>query len=218
MLPFQIIFSTHFILTKYTWLGDFMDQEAIQFPIVYDQDALIDYFYSLEQFDINKTEVKHKDEFNKLYNMDIKGDTVEDFKKQLPVKSGDRKDIISKCDPNNMYVKAVINQLQEKIPDAEIGLVSFFMQRQGEDVPVHRDFPYRKNSLLMIPLYGNRKYNFPKSKAITFYENGGEYSITEPTIIDVMKRHGVKNIDVMRLALHIEIPNLTIEDIESRIE
>ena len=35
--------------------------------------------------------------------------------------------------------------------------------------------------------------------------------------MDVMKAHGVKNIDKDRLALHIEITNLTAEEIDDRL-
>ena len=35
--------------------------------------------------------------------------------------------------------------------------------------------------------------------------------------MDVMKAHGVKNIDKDRLTLHIEIPNLTAEEIDDRL-
>jgi len=37
----------------------------------------------------------------------------------------------------------------------------------------------------------------------------------EPVIMNVMKSHAVKNIDVDRLSLHIEIPNLSIYDINN---
>ena len=195
-----------------------MDQEVVKFNIECSHDDLIDYFYTLEQRDINKTDVRHKTEFSRLYNIEIQGTTVEDFKKQIPIKSGKRRDIIANCSIDHPLIYPIILQVKEKLPDAEFGLISFFMQKQLEDVPVHRDFPYRKNSLLMIPLYGETKYNFSKSKAVTYYEKGGEYSITQPVIIDVMKRHGVRDIDVMRLALHIEIPNLTIQEIESILE
>ena len=35
--------------------------------------------------------------------------------------------------------------------------------------------------------------------------------------MDVMSTHGVRNIDKDRLMLHIEIPNLTIEEVNDRI-
>lgn len=194
-----------------------MQDEFIQFNLTINQDNLIDYFYSLTQEDINDTHVSHKEEFEQKYNYQIKGTTVRDFKKELPFNTHIRKDLISKCDENNPNIMNIIKYVKEKIPDAEFGLIAFFMQRKGEDVELHIDFPYRKGSLLMIPLFGESKYKIPKSNAITYYKDGGEYQVLTPAIINVMKLHGVKNIDQDRLMLHIEIPNLTIEEIYRRL-
>jgi len=193
-----------------------MKNELIHFNISVNQDKLIDYFYSLIQEDINETKVTHKQEFEKNYNYQISGVTVKDFKKELPFDTHIRKDLVSRCDVDHPIILDVVNHIKKKIPEAEIGLIAFFMQKKGEDVQLHRDFPYRKNSLLMIPLFGEEKYYIPKSNAITYYKDGGEYQILTPVIIDIMKLHGVKNIDQDRLMLHIEIPNLTIKEINEK--
>lgn len=195
-----------------------MKNELIYFDLTVNHDLLIDYFFSLTQEDINETPVSHKKEFERIYNYQIEGNTVKDFKKELPFDTHLRKDLISKCDKNNPIIKNILDFIKEKIPDADFGLVAFFMQKKGEDVELHRDFPYRKNSLLMIPLFGESKYNLPKSNAITYYKDGGEYQVLSPVIINVMKLHGVKNIDQDRLSLHIEIPNLTIDVLEKILE
>lgn len=195
-----------------------MQDEFIEFNLIVDQDKLIDYFYSLTQEDINNTPVSHKEEFENIYNYQIKGTTVKDFKKELPFDTHVRKDLISKCDENDPNIIDILKYVKEKIPDAKFGLIAFFMQKMGEDVELHIDFPYRKGSLLMIPLFGENKYKIPKSNAITYYKNGGEYQVLTPAIINVMKSHGVKNIDQDRLMLHIEIPNLTIEEIYRKLQ
>jgi len=194
-----------------------MDDEYLSFDIKVDQDKLIDYFHSLVKTDINDTVVSHKEEFEEIYNYKIKGTTVKEFKKELPFSTHVRRDLISKCNENDPDISDICKFVREKIPGAEFGLIAFFFQRKGEDVELHQDFPYRKNSLLMIPLFGERKYALPKSNAVTYYKDGGEYQVLSPAIVNVMKSHGVRNVDQDRLMLHLEIPNLTIEQIKRRI-
>jgi len=194
-----------------------MNDEYFSFDITVDQDKLIDYFHSLVQKDINDTVVSHKEEFEKIYNYKIEGTTVKEFKKELPFTTHLRKDLVSKCNENDPNISNICKFVREKIPGAEFGLIAFFFQRKGEDVELHQDFPYRKNSLLMIPLFGESKYDLPKSNAVTYYKDGGEYQVLSPAIVNVMKSHGVRNVDQDRLMLHLEIPNLTIEQIKRRI-
>tara|TARA_B100000959_G_scaffold277751_1_gene334859 strand:+ start:1600 stop:2100 length:501 start_codon:yes stop_codon:yes gene_type:complete len=80
----------------------------------------------------------------------------------------------------------------------DIGRVTFFWQAKGEDVPLHTDIPYRNKSIVLIPLYG---------EGTTYYENGDDYILTGPTILNVTKKHGVKNIKSDRLSLHVELLN-----------
>src|SRR6056297_1057465 len=99
-----------------------MKNELIHFNISVNQDKLIDYFYSLIQEDINETKVTHKQE--------------------LPFDTHIRKDLVSRCDVDHPIILDVVNHIKKKIPEAEIGLIAFFMQKKGEDVQLHRDFPY----------------------------------------------------------------------------
>lgn len=196
-----------------------MSNEVINFSINLDQDSLIDYFYTLKLVSINETHVSHKSEFEKTFGVKIKSNKVGDFKKEIagkvPSETHVRTDLIAECDKNFPIIKNLLDKVSESIYGAKFGLVAYFLQKRGEDVLMHQDYPYRKNSLLVIPLYGSKRYNFPKSNAVTYYKNGGEYQILEPVIMNVMESHAVKNIDVDRLSLHIEIPNLSIYDINN---
>lgn len=181
--------------------------EAIKIDIDYNKDTLMSLYNSLAKTHIDNIKLNHLDEFNKNFNSDITADTIAGFKKQLNKKTHHRKDIVSPILCSNSEIENIINQLQKKLNQkAIIGDVSFFLQKANEDIPLHSDYPYRKNSLLNIPLQGT-------SSSITYFLDGKSYFIDGPTILNVMKPHGVKNITEDRLCLHIEIPNLSIEEI-----
>lgn len=183
------------------------DREVLVIDLDYDVDVLTSYYNSLRSYDIDDIDINHKDEFCKNTGINVIGNTIKDLKKSITKKVHKRTDFVSKCDTTHPTIANIIKQLSEKIEnDIVIGDVSFFLQHAGEDVPTHSDFPYRKNTVLMIPLCGI-------SSSITYYEDGGEYQITSPTFLNITKRHGVKNVTENRLCLHFEIPNIPLKDI-----
>tara|TARA_B100000900_G_scaffold411961_1_gene432711 strand:- start:1020 stop:1604 length:585 start_codon:yes stop_codon:yes gene_type:complete len=183
--------------------------EIVKIDLNYDQIRLLEYYNTLKHENINDIKLTHSDKF----------ETIRDLKKHMIASSHEevniRKDLVSNCDKDHPLIKEILDQLKKKLNYHEFGSITFFLQKAGEDVPLHGDWPYRKNSLLIIPIIVSPYYT--QSKAITYYKDGGEYTINQPTIMDVMPPHGVKNIDKDRLMLHIEIPNLTIEEVNDRI-
>lgn len=183
--------------------------EIIKIDLNYDQIRLLEYYNTLKREDINDIKLTHSDEFETI--RDLKNHMKTDSHKEVDI----RKDLVSECDKENPLIKEILDQLNKKLNYDEFGTITFFQQKAGEDVPPHVDWPYRNNSLLIIPIIVPPYYI--QSKAITYYRDGGEYTINQPTIMDVMSPHGVKNIDKDRLMLHIEIPNLTIDEVNDRI-
>lgn len=177
--------------------------EIIDFNIKYNKKALIDDWKSKDQVDISKVDVKYINEVETKLKKKLTSTKIGDLRKEFS-KNIQRTDIVSECNTFGNEILNIITEIKNAIPNAEIGTVAYFFQKKGEDVPVHVDFPYRKNSLLLIPLFG---------KATTFYENGSEYTIETPVIMNVNIPHGVKNVIEDRLCLHIEIPNLTTNEI-----
>lgn len=183
------------------------DREILVIDLDYDVEALTSYYNSLPSYDIDDIDINHKDEFCQKTGINVIGNTIKDLKKSVAKKVHIRTDFVSKCDTTHPIIANIIKQISEKFDnDIVIGDVSFFFQNAGEDVHIHSDFPYRKNTVLIIPLSGI-------ASSITYYEDGGEYQITSPTVLNIMKRHGVKNITENRLCLHFEIPNLPLKDI-----
>ena len=183
--------------------------EIVKVDLNYDQIRLLEYYNTLEHKDINDIKLTYSDKFETI--RDLKNHMKTDSRKEVDI----RKDLVSECDKENPLIKEILDQLNKKLNCDKFGTITFFLQKAGEDVPLHGDYPYRKNSLLIIPIIVPPYYT--QSKAITFYKDGGEYTINQPIIMNVMPPHGVKNIDKDRLMLHIEIPNLTIEEVNDRI-
>ena len=185
--------------------------EILLIDITYCTAALYRYFKKLSLEMLEDTPATYVDEFKRDYGY-FEGDSIRDLKKHLQskgVQSQARTDIIAYPDVMHESIIPIIAQLSGL--GLKPGLVTFFMQRAGEDVPVHGDYPYRKNCLLMLPLFYNE---FETTEALTYYPDGGSYNITQPVIMNVMKRHGVKNINKDRLMLHIELPDLNFEQME----
>ena len=175
--------------------------EIIPVDLRYDSKALYNYFKQLSTQMLEDSSLTYKDEIK-----GFTGNSIRELKKWLKTKgiqASPRKDIIAYPDKEYSCIAEVIDQLG----DMQIGVVNFFMQLAGEDVPLHGDYPYRKNCLLMLPIFYKE---FQPTDAVTYYKNGGEYNITTPVIMDVMKQHGVKNITAARLMLHIELPEKSI--------
>lgn len=183
--------------------------EIVKIDLNYDQIRLLEYYNTLEHKDINDIKLTYSDKFETI--RDLKNHMKTNSHKEVDI----RKDLVSECDKENPLIKEILDQLNKKLNCDEFGTITFFLQKAGEDVPLHGDYPYRKNSLLIIPIIVPPYYT--QSKAITFYKDGGEYTINQPIIMNVMPPHGVRNIDKDRLMLHIEIPNLTIEEVNDRI-
>ena len=180
----------------------------------YSPQQLFEYYNALDKMSINDYVIPH-DTVTPLGHR-TKGKTVGELKKTVGDKQGshERKDIVATCDRKNPIIKKILDEVNTILVDAEFGNISFFLQKAGNDIPLHADWPVRKNCLLIIPIIVPP---YEESNAITYYDNGGSYKLREPVIMDVMKAHGVKNIDKDRLALHIEIPNLTAEEVDDRL-
>jgi len=188
--------------------------EILLIDITYCTAALYRYFKKLSLEMLEDTPATYVDEFKRDYGY-FEGDSIGDLKKHLQskgVQSQARTDIIAYPDVMHESIIPIIAQLSGL--GLKPGLITFFMQRAGEDVPVHGDYPYRKNCLLMLPLFYNE---FETTEALTYYPDGGSYNITQPVIMNVMKRHGVKNINKDRLMLHIELPDLNFEQMEKHL-
>lgn len=182
--------------------------EIINFDFIYSKKNLINEWLTSIPIPIGDINIKYVDELESKLNKKLKSVKIDDIRKEF-AKGIIRTDIVSECTAHSPEVLDIIVKIKKAIPDAEIGTVAYFFQKKGEDVPIHVDFPYRKNSLLLIPLFG---------KATTFYENSNEYVINTPVIMNVNIPHGVKNVMEDRLCLHIEIPNLTTKEIKDRYE
>jgi len=146
---------------------------------------------------------------------DFEGETISDLKRYLNtngVKTIPRTDLVAQPNTDDLAIKNILDQVNEL--DLNTGLITFFEQKAGNDVPLHGDYPYRKNCLLMIPIFYN---DYKPTSAITYYKDGGIYNITRPVIMDVMKPHGVKGITSNRLMLHIELPDLPFEELAEKL-
>src|SRR6056300_1729376 len=87
---------------------------------------------------------------------DFDGNTISDLKKFLNTKGIEttpRTDFVAIPDVSDPAIKNILDQLNEL--DLKPGLITFFEQKAGKDVPLHGDFPYRKNCLLMVPIFYN---------------------------------------------------------------
>lgn len=152
---------------------------------------------------------------NKENYSDFDGKSISQLKQYLKVKgieTTSRTDFVATPNTDDVAIKNIVKQLNEL--GLNVGLVTFFEQKAGNDVPLHGDYPYRKNCLLMIPIFYNE---YKPTSAITYYQDGGSYNITRPVIMDVMKPHGVKGITRNRLMLHIELPDLPFGELEEKL-
>lgn len=191
-----------------------MTDEVLPVDIKYDPAELYHYFKeSLSLQPLEDIPLTYLDQY-KEEDEEFNGVSIRDLKSHLKEKgivSQPRTDLISHPDHTHKSIAPIIEQISKL--NLSTGLIAFFMQYAKCDVPVHIDFPYRKNCLLMLPIFYKE---FQPTEAITYYENGGSYKITSPVIMNVMKRHGVKNISKDRLMLHIELPDVSFEKLEVR--
>lgn len=195
--------------------------EAVSFPIDIDADALLEYYNSLPDINFDDSLVNHKEEWVATGGMDFSGDTVSDFSRsgigvtKARVNPGRLGRVtISVCDKEHPLIKELIVDIQRRIEGAEIGAVDFFWHHSNHTIPLHNDWPIRKNSVLVIPIFSGP---YTVNRAVSYFEGGGELNLVIPTILNIMLMHGVRNIDRNRLCLHIEIPNLPTEMINERI-
>ena len=174
--------------------------------IAYDQVKLYNYFKQLSTSMLEDSPVTYREMFP-----DFPGETISELKQWLRENgknSHKRTDIIAYPDVDHESIRPVMDQIREK--NWKTGIVAFFMQKKGEDVAPHSDYPYRKGSLLMLPIIHEE---FQPTNAVTYYTEGESYRVSEPVVMDVMAKHGVKNVDGDRLMLHVELPELTLGDI-----
>ena len=173
--------------------------------------AACNYFITLQRELLEDTPATYIEEFKRKYEY-FEGNSIRDLKTFLDskgIKSQPRTDVIAYPDPLDPTIMPIVAQLQEA--KLEPGLITFFKQNAGEDVPLHGDYPYRKNCLLMLPIFYNE---YEPTEAVTYYQDGGSYSITTPVIMNVMKRYELKHYRD-RLMLHIERPDLTFEELRN---
>ena len=191
------------------------NDETRSIQLEYDCEQLYDYFKTLELGYLEDQDAQYIDTLKSDLKISFDGRTITHLKHYLKnnnyktqSSASTRTDLVAVADKNVAVIQDILAQIHNR--GLSTGLVTFFLQKKGEDVPVHVDYPYRKNSLVMIPIIFNE---FIQSDAITWYPNGGEYRVTKPIIMNVMKLHGVRNINTDRLMLHIEIPNTPISEI-----
>lgn len=190
------------------------NDEILHINLEYKSKDLYNIFNDLSLEMLENIPLKYLDEA-KDENKGFSGKTIADLKLFLNnkgIKTFSRTDLVGYPDINNPAIKNITDQLKEL--DIEPGLITFFKQEAGKDVPLHKDFPYRKNCLLMIPIFYNE---YVQSDAITYYKEGGSYNITQPVIMNIMKPHGVKGITKDRLMLHVELPDLTFNELQKKI-
>lgn len=182
--------------------------KVLNFNLTYNKERLIEDWKNKEKIHISDVNIKYIKEMESKLNKKLKSTKIGDIRKEY-ANGVSRTDIVSECNTYNSEILNIIKKIKEAIPDAEIGSVAYFFQKKGENVPIHIDFPYRKNSLLLVPLFGI---------ATTYYEDNDEYVIISPVIMNVDIPHGVKNVNEDRLCLHIEIPNLSTNEIKNNYE
>lgn len=187
------------------------DNEILYINLQYKSKDLYERFINLPLIPLENLPAQYvnKDKY------DFDGNTISDLKKYLNTKGIEtipRTDFVAIPDVSDPVIKNILDQLNEL--DLKPGLITFFEQKAGKDVPLHGDFPYRKNCLLMVPIFYNE---YKPTPAITYYKDGGSYNVTRPVIMNVMKPHGVKGITNNRLMLHIELPDLPFEQLEEKL-
>jgi len=188
------------------------NNECIFIHLDYKEKDLYEYYKTLNANLLDDEPAQYIEEQKKELNFNFDGNTIRDLKNFLNEKTGHtalyRPDLVSKVDPNHHSIKYITNQLYNL--GLKPGLINFFFQEKNSKVPIHSDYPYRKNSLIMIPIF---HLEFVPTSAVTFYENGGSYKVLKPCVINTEPRHGVDNIDGDRLMLHIELPDTPFEKI-----
>jgi hypothetical protein len=191
------------------------NNETRSIQIEYNCEQLYNYFKTLELGYLEDQDAQYIDVLKTDLQISFDGRSITHLKKYLKNNNyktdstaSTRTDLVAVADSSVTVIKDILDQIHNR--GLSTGLVTFFLQKKGNDVPVHVDYPYRKNSLVMIPIIFNE---FIQSDAITWYPNGGEYQVTKPIIMNVMKLHGVRNINTDRLMLHIEIPDTPISEI-----
>ena len=111
-------------------------------------------------------------------------------------------------------IEKLKKQVLSIIPEVEIDEVVYIHNEEGSFTKTHVDYPIRKNCVFIFPLFGESKYNFPVTNATTFYKTAGEeFKITTPSVLNVMRPHGVKDCDGERLVIQFEIGNLSYEEV-----
>lgn len=181
--------------------------EIINFNFVYNKENLINEWQTSTPIPIGDINIKYIDELELKVNKKIMSKKIKDIRKEF-ANNQQRSDFVVECTNYSANISYIIDLIKKRIPGSKIGTIAYFFQKKDQDVPIHVDFPYRKNSLLLIPLFG---------KATTFYKDSNSYVIDQPVIMNVNKPHGVRDVTEDRLSLHIEIPNLTIEEIKERM-
>lgn len=119
---------------------------------------------------------------------------------------------------NEEITSDIIKELKQQvlgiIPEIKIDEVVYIYNEKGSHTRTHIDYPIRKNCVFIFPLFGESRYNFPKTNATTFYKTiGQEFKILSPVVLNVMKPHGVKDCDGERLLIQFEIDNLSYEEV-----
>ena len=111
-------------------------------------------------------------------------------------------------------IEKLKKQVLDIIPEIDIDEVVYIHNEKGSHTRTHVDYPIRQNCVFIFPLYGESKYNFPITNATTFYKTAGEeFKITTPSVLNVMRPHGVKDCDGERLVIQFEIGNLSYNEV-----
>lgn len=191
------------------------NDEILYINLEYKSKELYESFNNLPIKLLEDIPAKYINEFKKN-TKEFRGETIADLKLFLNsqgIETTPRTDLVAEPEINDPVIKSITSQLVSL--DIKPGLITFFKQTAGNDVSLHKDFPYRKNCLLMIPIFYNE---YKPSSAITYYKNGGSYNITQPVIMNIMKSHGVRNITNERLMLHIELPDLPFDKLSEILD
>ena len=110
-------------------------REIVRIGFDYDPHKLLEYYYTLDHKDINDVKLTHSDKF----------DTIRDLKNNMKGKKHIRRDLVSECDKEHPLIKELLYEVFKRgLYDAEWGTITFFLQKGGEDVPLHGDWPIEK--------------------------------------------------------------------------
>lgn len=192
-----------------------MNNECFFIDLNYDNKDLYEYYKTLNSNLLDDEPAQYIEVHKANLGFKFQGNTIRHFKNFLSKKLNRevlfRPDLVSNVDKNHPAVSFITKQLHDL--GFKTGLTNFFFQHKNSNVPLHTDYPYRKNSLVMIPIFFKE---FKPTSAITFYENGGSYKILKPCVLNTEPLHGVENIDGDRLMLHIELPETPFQHIQEK--